>query len=135
MRVEDQKAKCSWVLASGKAGLIIGMLSELHRETSWNRSDIDELSLKVWKNTWENLNTRKWSDFIPLPCHCVVCYGAFENAITQGRRHRIKTEDFTRYSSKSVIATATVSKLNQAIVSLLPDLYPHFDRKPWKGEQ
>jgi hypothetical protein len=120
MRIEDQKAKCPWVLAAGKAGLIIGMLSELHRETGPS-SDLPP-SFK---------HTPDWRLFIPLPCRCAVCYAAFETAIHQGRRHRVKTEDFTRYSSQSVIATATVSKLNQAIVSLLPDLYPHFDRKPW----
>ena len=115
-----REEKCPHVITTGKAGLILGMLSELHREGSPGLDGIPRPK--------DDIHLILWGMEIPLPCHCRVCYHVLGKSIALGRRHRIRTEDFTRYSSKSVITTATQSKLNQAIVSNLPTLYGNFER-------
>ena len=127
--------KCKHVLVTGKVGVILGLLSRLHIESqAWEgpeapamADEIEAVSAALWA-----LDAKEpmvyWGFELPLPCHCEVCYRVFTDSVALGRANRIRTEDFCRYKdtlrTEAVTRAATISKINQAIVTLLPTIYP-----------
>lgn len=118
--------KCSHVIVAGKVGTILGMLSRLGAEQhGW--------STEGWAahNASGEDFLGHWALHISLPCYCPACYDCFTEGAQNGRNHRIRTEDFPRLghdNRHSAVQAAVNSKLNQAIVSLLPTIYPRLLR-------
>lgn len=115
------KAKCPHVMTAGKVGVLLGMMSTLHRSTK-NKPLYGPRS---WSSD-SNDCMQKWLTFLPLPCHCAVCYRVAARSIDHGRDINIHAEDFcsssyyTRHPHDlDTLKTIITSRINNATVMLL----------------
>jgi len=73
---------------------------------------------------------QKWLAFLPLPCHCAVCYRVAARSIDHGRDININhAEDFTRHPHDlETLKTIITSRINNATLMLLPTWNEYLER-------